>query len=112
MFRSVFVGGLAVAGSLLVAQASEWTGAERRGQGQSTISGYTVSAVSYHLSDDALVRAVSFELDGPAKVVTARLNGEPARCFAGGAWRWTCELEPPGLPVAQLESLAVLASER
>ena len=113
MKGSVLAGLTAVAGSIVAAHASEDGGSrERGGDGESNVSGYTVSEVNYQLSGDGTAHGVRFELDGAARIVVARFNDETATCRPVGEWAWECALPSGGTPLASLVRFGVVASDR
>ena len=92
----------AVATSSFAFAASDTVGSSSAGIGSGTVSGYTVSSVSWNLNDTnpANVDSVSFTLSSAATEVKARatgtggtsLGGGWAACSGTGTGPYTCTL--------------------
>ena len=99
MIQSILLILLVVVTSLSFSgQASaETRGYPRRGEGAGLVSGYTVSGIHYQLAEDpSLIRAVEFDLDGPASQALVSFDAGPKgsfSCFNTGGYHWVCELE-------------------
>jgi hypothetical protein len=90
------------------ATASNAVPAGVAGAGAGTVSGYTVSEISYSTAGEA-IDGVSFTLDPPtATVVRARLDpGEPWTTCSVSAGAASC---PVATPLASVSALAVVAT--
>ena len=93
--------------------ASNTVPATTAGDGQGTISGYTVTNVVYTLgaSDPSTISAVSFTLNAPASVVKVSLTGAApyTNCTAGTGNNFSCTLT--GQTVTAATSLRVIATQ-
>ncbi len=85
----------------------------RAGDGEGTVSGYTVSDVAFEVSpaDPGTIVGVRFSLDAPAGEVTASLDGGAtwAPCAPVGPLAYDCA--PLSVPVTLVTSLRVVAAE-
>jgi hypothetical protein len=97
MQRASLVGALAIlAVAILVAGGARTFSGQRAGPGIETVNGYQVTNVKYWMSDGATVRSVDFDLDAPARKVTARIvSGGPwYPCHEKGESSWSCPVDP------------------
>ncbi|MFA5890875.1 MAG: hypothetical protein WDA27_07985 [Actinomycetota bacterium] len=110
--------GLAILAVLVTASnaftASNTIPAQSAGSGSSTISGYTVSAVSYtpNATTPGNIDAVVFTLSAAATTVKAKLvNAETAyyACTNTSGMNWSCATTSPQATVASADSLSVIA---
>jgi hypothetical protein len=83
----------------------------KAGDGSGTISGYTVSGVTYTLmgSDPQKIASVSFTLDASASTVKITLDGSTWLNCSGGPTNWNCSTGASGFPVASATQLRVVA---
>lgn len=109
---------LALAGLLAVAAfalaAANTVPGTRAGDGNGTISGYTVTNVSYNLNavNPSLVSTYEFDLDAAATTVKAKLITAQVtydNC-TGLVNHWTCT-PPVGTTVASIDQLRVIAAQ-
>jgi hypothetical protein len=101
-FRSIIILIVAlVFASTAYAMAASNTLADagKAGDGSNTVSGYTVSGVTYNLgaADPSLIASVEFDLDAPASSVAASLTNTAtstetfaSACAEAPANHWTC----------------------
>jgi len=110
--------GLALVAVLVTASnaftASNTVPAQSAGSGSSTISGYTVSAVSYTLNatTPTNIDAVLFTLNAAATTVKAKLvNAETAyyACTNTSGMNWSCATTTPQATVTASDNLSVIA---
>jgi hypothetical protein len=83
----------------------------KAGDGSGTISGYTVSGVTYTLlgTDPQKIASVSFTLDASASTVKITLDGSTWLSCTGGPTNWSCSTGASGFPVASATQLRVVA---
>jgi hypothetical protein len=84
---------VAVALSGLVIFSAHGHSSQSRGFGAQTATGYEVTNVKYWTNDDGYLEGVDFELDAPAREVSALVysDGEWLRCTRSGTvLEWTC----------------------
>ena len=83
----------------------------KRGEGLSTISGWNVSDIQYHLAaDPSQIGAVEFDLDGSAAQVIVGFDlasDSTFTCYNVSDYHWLCEIT--GVEIAQVNSLRVIA---
>jgi hypothetical protein len=102
-----------ISGAAYAFTASNTVPSTYAGDGSQTISGYTVSSVTYTLNSTTPtnVDAVGFALDHAATTVKARL-------VSGGSWysctnpsgnNWTCTTTSPQATAAGVNNLQVVA---
>ncbi len=106
--------GLAVAGAVLGLAASNTVPDSNAGDGSGTVSGYTVSNITYTLNANSPqnVDKVSFQLS-PSSAQTVKVSVD-----SGSTWTdctlnqgtWTCDFSPDA-PVAPIASLRVVAAQ-
>ena len=87
----------------------------KAGNGEGTISGYTVSGVAYTLSasNPANVDSVAFTLSAAATTVKAKLvQGSPTytSCAVSGGVNVTCDFSPD-VSVVSADELSVVAAQ-
>jgi hypothetical protein len=89
----------------------------RAGDGQGTVSGYTVSNINYTLasSNPSLIDSVSFSLDAAAgDVYVAVFDGTNwtswTQCTSAGGNNFSCDFNP-NVAVAPVTALRVVAAE-
>jgi hypothetical protein len=111
-FIGAVAAGLAVALVVLGLAASNTVPITRAGDGASTISGYTVSSVTYNLNatNPQEVSSVVFTLDAPANKVKVRLQSDGAwfDCTNVSGNQWSCTTS--GQAVQPADELRVVAS--
>jgi hypothetical protein len=97
------------------ALASSRTGVPMGGEGASLISGWEISNIEYQPSTDpSRIIGVSFDLNGPAKVVSVKLvSADTAyfQCVNRQLYRWQCDLAA-GINISRVDELRVVASNR
>jgi hypothetical protein len=105
---------LAVAGAVWAFTASNTVPASRAGIGDNTISGYTVSNVTYTLdnSNPAKIASVAFVLDQPATTVRVKVQASATsyqNCSISGGVNVTCTFatQPNVVDADQLTVIAV-----
>lgn len=92
--------------------------AGKAGDGSNTVSGYTVTGVTYNLDagNPSLIASVEFDLDALASDVAASLSDNP---FTTETWattctnvvnHWTCTF-PAGTTAVDADSLRVIAGQ-
>jgi hypothetical protein len=86
----------------------------RAGSGSGTISGYTVSAISYQLAaaTPSNIDKATFTLDASATVVKAKLVAASTTytdCTVTGGTNVTCDFSPD-VAVTSVDQLAVIAT--
>ncbi len=113
---------LAIAGSAYAfAAANTFTGDNYVGSGESTVSGYEVSAIQYNFmdGDPTLVESVQFTLNHPARSVKIQLNDTAVTGDTTWSWTscsntanndWTCTGDPDPMPTTDITTLNVAAS--
>jgi hypothetical protein len=91
--------------------------AGKAGDGNSGITGYDVTGVSYNLysSDPSLVESVEFDLDAAASDVQASIDGTFGTCSNGGSGNhWTCTFPTSGastVTALSASNLRVIAAQ-
>ena len=84
------------------------------GDGVGAVSGFTVSAIDYHLGAEAgLIEAVTFRLDpapGVDPSVRVVLAGHDYPCVVDGAG-FTCDTIDPPLAIADITEFRVIAAD-
>lgn len=83
----------------------------KAGDGQGTVTGYVVSNIVYNLdTDPSNLASVEFDLDDAAAQVEVQLvsSGSWYSCTSGDNISWTCNT--PGLTVASINQLRVVAA--
>jgi len=85
------------------------------GDGATTVSGYTVTNVSYNLnaSDPSRVDSTSFTLSANARTVSIKLSDAGSTwysCTALNANDWSCNT--PGATTASIDQLRVIATNK
>ncbi len=109
---------LVAAGALALATyaftAANIVPGSQAGDGTGAITGYTVSNIAYQLDslNPANIESVSFDLNGPAGTVKAKLvaaSGTFTDCTNTGGNSWSCNVEPDPtvLSVDQLRVIAI-----
>lgn len=107
-----------VGGAMQALTASNTVTADKAGDGSSTITGYTISAVAYALNatDPQNIDTLTFTTSALANTVKARL-------VATGSWypctttngptntTWTCATTSPQVTVSAADELRVVATE-
>lgn len=84
----------------------------RAGDGTTSISGYTVSNVSYNLdsSTPAEIDSVEFTLSAAATNVRASINGTNSTSCSNTVNDWICNM-PDGVGVTAASSLYIVATQ-
>ncbi len=82
------------------------------GEGVNMISGWAVSNVNYHLTEDSSkIAAVEFDLDNPASIVQASINSSSNvyfNCTNTNGTHWLCDAGQES--VSNADELRVIAS--
>jgi hypothetical protein len=93
--------------------AASNSGPAASGEGASTISGWVVSNLSYQLANDpSFVRGVSFDLDGPARTASVKLNANGAlytTCTNVYEYHWQCDFSS-GIWLSDMNEFRVIAA--
>ena len=104
-----------VGGGSFAYTASNTVGGTRAGDGAGTISGYSVSNVSY--TNDATtpteIDVVTFDLDAAASTVKAKATSAGTSytaCQNTAATTWTCDFSP-NVAVGAADQLSVVANQ-
>jgi uncharacterized protein YdbL (DUF1318 family) len=117
MFRSIIILIVAlVFASTAYAMAASNTlnDAGKAGDGSNTVSGYTVSGVTYNLNaaDPSLVASVEFDLDAASSEVAASISDGTTETFGtctNAANHWTCTFA--GVTALDAASFRVIAAQ-
>lgn len=92
--------------------ASSNSGPNMAGEAAVAISGWEISNLDYQTPDDpSLVKSVTFDLDAPARQVSAKLvssSTEFAACTNVGAYHWQCNFHA-GVQIADMDEFRVIA---
>jgi len=110
--------GVAIIAALAVAAfgfaASNTVPSSRAGDGQGTVSGYTVSNINYTLvsTNPSLIDSVSFSLDAAAGDVYVSVDGGSnwTACTNTGGNNFSCNFNPD-VSVAPVTALRVVAAD-
>jgi len=112
-FIAAGVAGLVVAATVMGLAASNTVPGTKAGDGASTITGYTVSNVTYTLdsTNPQNLQRVEFDLDDEASVVKVRLQtgGTWYDCTNTSGYHWRCDTS--GQAVAGANELRVVAAQ-
>jgi hypothetical protein len=69
----------------------------RRGEGGGGISGFVITNLHYHLGEEpSLIKAVDFDLDGPAARVEVSFDSPASQAFScrnTSSFQWSCDLD-------------------
>jgi hypothetical protein len=104
--------GMATIAALLVIFSAQGYSSQRRGFAVQTVTGYQVSNVKYWTGEGGFVEAVEFDLDAPAREVSAllRSDGEWLTCtIDGDVLSWTCPLRGEPLHMNDADAFQVRA---
>ncbi|PKO05020.1 MAG: hypothetical protein CVU41_14005 [Chloroflexi bacterium HGW-Chloroflexi-3] len=80
------------------------------GDGEGTISGYTVSNIAYSTSGGNIT-GVSFNLNASATVVQAAMDGGTLVTCSGATTSWSCDFSGSPVSVLSASSLLVVAGQ-
>jgi hypothetical protein len=110
----VIAAAAALALSTYAFTASNTVPGTKAGQGEGTVTGYTVSNIQYTLaSNPANIDSVAFTLDSAAGTVRAKLLSGSAtytNCSVSGGTNVTCDFAPD-VSVLAADELSVIAVE-
>lgn len=112
---------LSLASMAYAVAAANVVGETGAGQGTGTISGYTVTNVTYTLNstDPSVLDAVDFDIAATAGAgapvqVEIKVDASTSTwysCTAGVAPAWSCNTTSPAINVADMDALNVVATE-
>ena len=92
--------------------ASSYSGARIAGEAAAPVRGWTISNVNYQLSNEtSLLQSVTFDLDGPAKHVSVKLDPNSTQFYTCGnisGYHWQCNF-PAGVQVSSMNEFRVVA---
>ena len=97
-----------LAGSTYAFAASNTVPPTFAGDGEGTITGYTVSNIAYSTSGGDIT-GVSFDLNTSATVVQAAMNEGTLVTCSGATTSWSCDFSSGPVTVIAAESLRVVA---
>jgi len=102
-----------LAGTAYAFAASNTVPDTKAGDGQGTVSGYTITAVAYTLNatDPSSLDKVTFDVGAAAVTVKAQLvatTGTWYACTKGTGTTWSCDTT--GLTVSSIDQLRVVAA--
>ncbi len=118
MFRSVIIMIVALvfaSTAYALAASNTLADAGKAGDGSNTVSGYTVSGVTYNLNatNPSLVASVEFDLDAAASEVEASISDGTVETFADNCSNagnhWTCTFT--GVTALEAADLRVIAAQ-
>lgn len=115
----IVVLGIVVIGMISAFAAANVVPETGAGQGAGTISGYTVTNVTYGLNTDpTVVDSVSFDLaatSGAGTPTTVKVRvvttGNWYTCTAGTPPAWSCDVSADSIQVSTMDELNVVAAE-